>query len=181
MTMQTFDRRFGLIVLLLAMASGVSATAQTARSFEQLDLLVETGDRITVTDDTGRKRTGRLVDLSSSALALLVDGARHDFRDVQVHTIRQWRPDPLKNGAWFGFGIGAAWGATAVLHPESDLTAPALFFGLMAAAGTGIGVGLDALIPSRQVIYKSTATVQHVTVAPLLASNRRGVAVSFGF
>ena len=57
----------------------------------------------------------------------------------------------------------------------------AMFFGLWAAAGTGVGVGRDALVPSRQVIYQPTGAARRVTVAPLLASNRRGLAVSFGF
>ena len=57
----------------------------------------------------------------------------------------------------------------------------AMFFGLWAAVGTGVGVGRDALVPSRQVIYQPTGAARRVTVAPLLASNRRGLAVSFGF
>ena len=179
---QTNSPRFGLTVLLLVMASGTPAGAQTAGSFGQLALLVEAGDRVTVTDDTGRMHTGRIVDVTSSALALLVDGVQHDFREVRVHTIRQWRPDSLKNGAWFGFAFGAALGATAFL-PRYDLAGryAAMFFGLHAAAGTGIGVGLDALMPSRQVIYQSAGSARRMTVAPLLGRHRRGLAVSLGF
>ncbi len=106
---QTINTQFSLTLLLLIVASGALAAAQTASSFEQLALRVESGDRVAVTNSSGRQRTGRIVDLSSSALALLIDGARHGFRQVQVHTIRQWRPDSLKDGAWFGFAIGAAW------------------------------------------------------------------------
>ncbi len=72
-------------------------------------------------------------------------------------------------------------GAATAFNPRADLTAPALLFGLMTAAGTGVGVGLDALMPSRQVIYQSTGTARRVTVAPLVASNRRRLAVSFSF
>ena len=56
-----------------------------------------------------------------------------------------------------------------------------MFLGLYGAAGAGIGVGLDALVPSRQVIYRSTGTARRMTVAPLLAGDRRGLAVAFGF
>ena len=176
----TINTRRALTLLILIVAHGVPAGAQTAGSFEQLALLVESGDRITVTDSAGREQTGRIVDLSPSALALFIDGARHDFREVQVHSIRQWRQDSLKNGAWFGFAVGAALGATA-LNPRADIAAPALFLGLLAAAGTGIGVGLDALVPSRQVIYQSAGTARRVTVAPLVARDRRGLAVSLSF
>ena len=179
---QTMNTRCAVTLLLLMVASGAPAGAQTAGSFEQLALLVGSGDRVTVTDSAGREQTGRIVDLSPSALALFVDGARHDFREVQVHTIRQWRQDSLKNGAWFGFAVGAAVGATAFI-PDYDISGRyvAMFFGLYAAAGTGVGVGLDALVPSRQVIYQSTGTTRRVTVAPLVAHDRHGLAVSFGF
>ena len=177
---QTMNTRCAVTLLLLMVASGAPAAAQTAGSFEQLALLIGSGDRVTVTDSAGREQTGRIVDLSPSALALFVDGARHDFREVQVHTIRQWRQDSLKNGAWFGFAVGAAYGLTA-FFPKFDIYRPGLFLGFMAAAGTGVGVGLDALVPSRQVIYQSTGAARRVTVAPLVARDRRGLTVSFGF
>ncbi len=177
---QTMNAWLSLTLLLLIVASAAPAAAQTASSFEQLAVLVESGDRITVTDSTGREQTGRIVDLSPSALALVIDGARRDFREAQVQTIVQWRQDSLKNGAWFGFVLGAALGAPA-LNPRADITAPALSLGLLAAAGIGVGVGIDALLPSRQVIYQSTGTARRVTVVPLVGRDRRGLAVSFGF
>ena len=117
---KAIDTRWGATLLLLILVPGVPAGAQTASSFEQLALLVESGDRITVTDRAGREQTGRVVDLSPSALALLIDGARHDFREAHIHTVRQWRQDSLGNGAWFGFAVGAAVGATAFI-PKYDL------------------------------------------------------------
>ena len=179
---QDINTRRALALLLLMAASGAPADAQTASSFEQLALLVETGNRITVIDSAGRERTGRVVDLSPSALGLVVDGVRRDFRAAQVHTIRQRRPDSLKDGAWFGFAVGAAVGATAFIA-KYDIAGryAAMFFGLYAAAGTGIGVGLDALVPSRQVIYQSAGTARRVTVAPLVTRDRRGLAVAVGF
>ena len=179
---QTMNAWFSLTLLLLIVASAAPAAAQTASSFEQLAVLVESGDRITVTDSSGRERTGRIIDLSPSGLELWTDGARQDFREAHVHTISQVRQDTLGNGAWFGFAVGAAVGATYFL-PKYDLVDgyALMFFGLWAGAGTGVGVGLDALVPSRQVIYHSPGTVRRVTVAPLVASNGRGVAVSFGF
>ena len=170
------NARLHLTLLLLIVVFRAPATAQTASSFEQLALLVESGDRITVTDSAGSERTGRIVGLSPSALELLVDGARHDFREAQVDTIRQWRHDSLRNGMWFGLAIGAALGAKA-----DNPSAPGAILGLFAAAGMGIGVGIDALIPSRQVIYQSTGVARRVTVAPLVAGSGRGVAVRFGF
>ena len=179
---QTMNAWLSLTLLLLIVASAAPAAAQTASSFEQLAVLVESGDRITVTDSAGRERTGRIIDLTPTALGLLTDGARHDFGEAHIDTISQMRQDTLRNGAWFGLAVGAAIGATYFI-PKYDIAGryATMFFGLWAAAGTGVGVGLDALVRSRKVIYQPTGAARRVTVAPLLASNRRGLAVSFGF
>ena len=171
-----------LTLLLLIAAATPSASAQTASSFEQLAVLVESGDRVTVTDSAGREQTGRIIDLSPSALTLRIDGAGYDFRAASVRTIRQWRPDSLRQGALIGLAAGAIT-AAALYFPLDDFTGlgKAMTLGMFAAAGTGIGVGVDALIPTRQVIFRSPAAARRLTVAPLLARNRQGVAVSIGF
>ena len=174
---QTMNAWFSLTLLRLIVASAAPAAAQKAGSFEQLAVLVESGDRITVTDSSGREHSGRIIDLSPSGLELWTDGAHQDFREAHVHTVSQMRQDTLRNGAWFGLAVGAMY-----FIPKYDIGGryAAMFFGLWAAAGTGVGVGLDALVPSRQVIYQPTGAARRVTAAPLLASNRRGLAVSFG-
>ena len=171
-----------LTLLLLIAAATPSASAQTANSFEQLVLLVESGDRVTVTDSAGREQSGSIVDLSPSALTLRTNGARHDFRAESVRTISWWRPDPLRQGALIGLAAGAIT-ALALFVPHNDFSGSgkAVFLGLFAGAGMGMGAGVDALIPSRQVIYKSPGTARRVTVAPLVARDRRGLAVSIGF
>ena len=65
---RTINMLFGLTLLLLFVASGAPAGAQTASSFEQLALLLESGDRVTLTDSSGRERTGRVINLSPSAV-----------------------------------------------------------------------------------------------------------------
>ena len=177
---QTINTPLSLTLLLLIVASVAPAAAQTASSFEQLAPVLESGDRVTVTDSIGRTRTGQVIDLSPSALALLIDGKRYRYREAQVHTVRQWQPDSLRNGALFGFAVGAALGATA-LDPQADITGGPLAFALSAVAGMGIGMGIDAATVSGQIVYQSTGIARRVTVAPLLARNRRGLAVSFGF
>ena len=171
-----------LTLLLLTAAATPPANAQTASSFEQLGLLVRSGDRVTVTDSAGREQTGSIIDLSRTMLTLRIDGARHDFRPTSVSTIRQWRSDSLKQGALIGLAAGAVTAAAFfVPYPESSGSVTAVFVGLFAAAGTGVGVGIDALIPTRQVIFRSPTAARRVTVAPILTSNRQGVGVSIGF
>ena len=73
--------------LRLRSACGPSASAQTASSFEQMVLLLGSGDRVTVTDSAGREQTGSIVDLSPSALTPRTNGARHDFRVESVRRL----------------------------------------------------------------------------------------------
>ena len=70
-----------------------------ATAFHRLPLLLSLGDRITVTDDTGRALQGSLLDLSPSALSVMVDGTPYALQDTDVVAIRQQRRDSVKNGA----------------------------------------------------------------------------------
>ena len=79
----------------IAWSTVALADAQTAGSFDELQRILNRGDRVRVTDHTGRELTGRLVDLSPSSLSLEVEGARRDLLDADVTLVHQWRPDPL--------------------------------------------------------------------------------------
>ena len=161
--------------------SGTVASAQSATSFEQVAHRLESGDRIVVTASGGREQTGRIVDISASGIVLLSNDERHEFGKEQVDTIHQWRrDDPVLGGMLFGVAIGAGIGALT-FRRRFDLSNPGVFLSLFAAAGAGIGAGLDALVPSRQLIYRATGAARRVTVAPLLATDRRGISVSLGF
>jgi hypothetical protein len=175
-----------LLVLFTAMTQTAAAQG-IAGSFEQLQIIVRPGDSVTVTDATGRETTGKIASLSSSTLALLADGARLDLSESDVSTIKQRRDDSLANGALIGLATGAALASVLVIavaaeDEDVDAGSAALIIGLYGAIGTGIGVGVDALIRGRQVIYQrpSTSGLQ-VGVAPWLTRQRKGVLVTLRF
>ena len=109
-------------------------------AFQDLALLVNPGDGIAVTDDTGRELQGDLVDISPSALSVRVAGTRYDLQEAKYTVTRQRRQDSLKNGALLGFLAGA--GSTAALLAASgDYVYPvqwATFPLIMGGAGIGI-------------------------------------------
>ena len=183
-TFMRFPLWRGVAAVSLAAATVSAAEAQVAGSFDQLQLLVGPEDRVTVTDSTGQELTGSIASLSPASLTLLVEGSPRVFDEADVGDIRQRRPDSLKNGAIHGLSIGAILGAVALgvaYQGEGTGTAigmGALFYG---GIGAGIGAGVDALIEGRRVIYRSSGSARRLTVAPLLARGRRGVAVSLGF
>ena len=91
----------------------------------------------------------------------------------------------MKNGAWWGFGImgGLALLGAASEAPDND-DAGAVVVGLLASGGLGaaIGVGVDAMIRSNEVVFSRPAGVStRLTVSPLLAASRKGLLLSVGF
>ena len=176
------------VMCLLLCAAGTSVAAQEiASSFEQLAVLVKPGDKITVVDAAGRETGGRIGTLSSDALVLMTSTGPRHLTEGDVAAITQRRDDSLKNGAIIGAVAGAAYYVTAaaLLSGIDDgeviirtaIAGGVLFAGLGAAAG----VGIDALISRRQVIYQTRAPRSSATVSPVLSHGRRGVAVTMRF
>lgn len=172
-----------LVVLLAARPAGAQ---DIAGSFDQLRVLVKTGDRVRVTDTAGRDMSGTIADLGPLSLTLLVSGVRQDLPEAEISTIRQRRPDPLANGARWGLAIGAGLGllggiALASSEPNAGALIP-IVAAVYGGIGAGIGTGVDALISSEQVIYARRAkTSARVTLRPVVTPGRRGVLVSAGW
>jgi hypothetical protein len=172
---------------ILSMTVASSAGAQdVAGSFDQLRVLIKAGDTVTVTDASGAEVKGKIAEISSASLVLLAGGNRRELHENDVTTIRQRRDDRLANGAAWGFGIGGGLGLLLSLaiadEVESGGAWPLLVAGLYGGIGTGIGVGVDALIKGQQVIYakRASAASTKFTVSPIVGAGRRGVQISLG-
>ncbi len=176
-------RFVGLMALAVLAASASVASAQgIARTFDQLQLLVRPGDRVTVRDAQGNETSGRITSLSPAALALAARGAMHDFRETDVTTIRQRRQDPLSNGALWGLvsGAGVALIPIALCGDDCDIVVAAII-PVYAGLGAGIGVGVDALIARQQVIFERAGAAARLRMAPLVGRGRRGVMLAVTF
>jgi hypothetical protein len=178
----------GGAVLLLLCAGGTRVEAQgVASSFDQLGVLVKPGDKISVVDVTGGEAEGRIGKLSRDALTLLTEAGPRQFGAVDVAKIRQRRGDSLTNGAIIGAVAGTAYFVTmGALLSDSDggdvIVSTAIAGGvLFAGMGAAAGVGIDALITRRQVIYRKPAGENRVSVSPLFGHGRRGAAVTVKF
>jgi hypothetical protein len=164
-----------------------TATAQEARSFEQLQLLVKPGDRIFVTDATGNVTEGRVASLSRSALSLTSKTSTKDWSESEVSKIRQWRSDSLKNGALIGTGVGFGLSLAGAVIFCSEFRGcggeAAAIVAVYTGIGAGIGVGIDALIPSKQTVYLGgkAISLNRIKLKPIVGNSRKGVAVAFSF
>ena len=178
----------GGAVFLLVCAGGTRLEAQgVASTFEQLGVLVKPGDKISVVDVTGSEAEGRIGKLSRDTLTLVTKAGPRQFSELDVARIRQRRDDSLLNGAIIGAVAGTAYVLTALaVLGDSDggdmIVGAAVAAGVMfAGLGAAAGVGIDALITRRQVIYQKPAGVNKVSLAPLLGHGRRGAIVTVRF
>lgn len=195
MTMRTQPERTGgyralALALGAVLATAAQAGAQPATtSFDELPRMLSTGELVTVVDNDGESHEGRIIDVSPSALSLLVLGDQRHLPAADVSSISQRRPDSLRNGVLSGLGFAALPGfllsgamyGHAYNEGGSGLPAAGML-ALSLGLGAAIGAGLDALVEDSFVIYhRSGATWKRLTVSPLVSAHRRGVAVSLSF
>jgi hypothetical protein len=159
-----------------------------ASSFDQLNVLVKPGDKITVVDLAGREAEGRIGMLSRDRLTLVTPAGPRELGEVDVAQIRQRRGDPLQNGAIIGAAAGAGYGLAllAIVVSADDGGGPipaGVVIGMVVFTGVGAaaGAGIDALITRRQVIYRKPPGESRLSVVPLFGRGRRGVAVTLKF
>lgn len=177
--MKTTLRLASLSALLVLLIASTATAQAVATNFDELRLKIKSGDAIYVTDETGRERRGRVLDLSPSVLRVAFDGQPADLTESGVQRIRQRRPDPLWTGAAIGGGIGLGLGVAAAAFSEDcshnsssgGCIGPVL---MVTGAYAAIGVGIDALIQGRKPIYERRAAGR-VRVEPLAPP--RGVGV----
>jgi hypothetical protein len=157
------------------------ATAQTAQSFEQLQMLVKPGDKVSVTDELGVVTEGQIAGLSSALLRLRVNSSIRELSESDVKSIHQRRNDSLKNGALIGTGVGLGIGAFGAVG--CALSDGYCSVGDGTGVGAAIGVGIDALFKSKETIYlgRTKVTLNRHSIKPILSPSRKGAAMSFSF
>ena len=178
-------------VVLLATAAAAAAQ-EPAASFDALAARIQVGQRIWVTDTTGREVRGRLERLSSDGLVVKARGLE-TFAAPDVRRVRARARDSLKNGTLIGLGIGGgmgtAWCIGAIADDSGDIDARvecAEGFIVFPGLGALIGLAVDAVIPGKmRVVYQAPlsqeASPAKLMIVPLFSSRVKGLAVSFAF
>jgi hypothetical protein len=176
--------RFGALLVAGTLLTGSSSSAQVvATNFEELRVKVVQGDEIYVTDTSGKESRVSVVEVGTS-LIVEMSGTRRELSEADVRQIRQRQPDSLWTGAIVGFGVGAAFGVVPVslMSPScqgAECVVPIIAGG---AAGAGIGIGIDALIKGRKVIYTAGGRqASQLRVVPLISASARGASLSVRF
>ena len=136
------------------------AARTPARSFPDLQPRLKRGATVYVIDSTGNETKGRIVEVSSSALTLAVDGVQ---RRMEQETVRQVQT--YGDSLWNGVVIGMAMATPGMLIADptygpctnnarmqcanSRVGQRLLGVGIMGA----VGAGIDALMRSRHQVY----------------------------
>ena len=184
--MQPSTSRVALLAVFLTASATAGQAQELAGSFDQLRVLVKTGDRVRVTDSRGQDVRGSIADVSSSSLALTVGGTRRTFLEADIAAIHQRRNDSLANGAKWGFVVGAGLGVLGGITIASEYDEGGAVFipilGLVyGAMGAGAGAGIDAMHRGEQPIYAARRASTKVALRPILTADRKGVLASLAF
>lgn len=177
---------------LLAASAGTAQAQAAATSFGELTGKLKTNATVSVTDDSGRKVQGKLVDLTPSTVTILEKGAagtfeRRTYEQTAVQQLNAVRGSAGK-GAKAGLGIGAAIGLIAGLAGCGDCGDQTLGFAIGAAIGFGgIGAGVGAMvgssIPREQLLYRAPLPPATAAFAlrPFVSAQGTGVAATLRF
>lgn len=171
---------------------GMPGTAASQAPADEIRGRVKTGQKVSITDDQGREFKGRLSELSTAGLSILMAGERTEIPYDAI--VRIDRPhDSLANGALIGLAAGAGLGFAALISEENSACGPeewfcsdpdggdyALVTLIMGGLGSAVGVGVDALIRRERSIYRRGGGPR-ITVSPALGRNARGAALSIAW
>ena len=170
----------------------IAASQDAPVSFDQLRTVLKNGDSVVVADATGAELQGRISELSSTSLVLLIPTGRltapisRDLREEEVTMVRR-RGDSLINGTLIGVVAGTLGGLLVSqtylcegCHWGSSWV-PVAFAAYGAGIGAGAGLGFDALFRGNEVVYSRRASTAKVRLVPVLNNKRRSALLSFRF
>ena len=163
-------------VLALAAAS---ASAQEMRTFADLGLDLNLGDRVRVVDRDGVRHEGTVRALPPEALVIVGRDGPREFTAATTSSVGR-RGDPIWTGALIGFVPGYFMGAQFLLgfsDQDEPLTSYMIFGGIVGLGGAGIGALIDSLHDGVKPVYSADRTVA-VSVAPVLGHGRLGAAAA---
>lgn len=161
------------VAALLALLPVCAVQAQPASEFSDVGRRTETGDTLQVRHIDGRLTTGDLRAVSADGLVLEVGGRLVTVPLAEMREVGT-TSDGLRNGALIGLGAGAVLGMFHAASSVSDgslagaaAAGPAALIGLVggAAAGVGIGIGVDALVRRYRILYRAPVQLTPTAVA----------------
>lgn len=173
------------------MTASPAFAQEPAGSFADLSKVVKRGQVVFVEDDGGRRVKGNITELSDTSLEIMTGNDGREIRFAADRVARVSKADSRVNGFLIGAAIGAGGGiyfasfVDMLLENEGSdgNTAYALFGGLAALAGGGIGYAIDGAIDGQKLVYARRGNVSGASlrVAPMVGKGAGGVRLSLQF
>jgi len=152
-----------LAIVALVVLMAVPTTASGQPALEHWKGLNQSAlQTVYVRDSAGVETTGKLLTLSPDSLTLLVDGVERQFDLGQIARIQ--KRDSLKNGTIAGAIVGVALGLISggladcsYQRRNNDCVGfRVAMLALSTGVYTGLGAGIDAMIPGRTTLYSAS-------------------------
>lgn len=144
---------------LLLVSLAVPAAAQTPAAPPAM-VKADGLPTVFLTDLQGAEHRGQLIRVAPDEVVLLGTSGERTFRRNEI-TLIEKRGDSLKNGALIGAAVGALGGIGAAGLSDCSMGAQSCagervaLFTVAVGIYTAIGVGIDALIQGRTVLYRA--------------------------
>ena len=164
--------------------------AQPATSLETLRSAVKlkAGERIEITDTTGKKTTVRFAGITGSRLTVKNGKITLELKEAEIAQIRHRKPEGWWDGMLLGLAGGAAGGFATTSSicehdPECAANAGALIVPLFAGGGAAVGAVIDSLHHKDETVFdrSSSSALRRLYVSPDVGKDRKGVRVAFRF
>jgi hypothetical protein len=180
----------GIAWLLLAANPAFAQAPEGKSSFESLgsDQRLKSGERIEVTDVSGKKLSGRFENISGSVLTVRQGQSMQQFTKADIAEIRHRKPERWWDGMLIGMGAGAAAGfvgARMVCGNDSECSfyTGVVLVPTLTGGGAAIGALIDSLIHKNETVYSrdTGSLLRRLNVSPLAGKGTAGVRLSLSF
>ena len=157
--MQPLNRPLLALVALVALIAAPSTALGQPTLDRWQGLNPSALQTVFVRDSAGVETTGKLLALSPDSVTLLVDGVERHLDLAQIERIQ--KRDSLKNGTIAGAIVGVAMGLLSggladCSNQSRSNDCVGFRVGMLALSTgvyTGLGAGIDAMIPGRTTLY----------------------------
>ena len=169
-----------VFLTVFAVLLATTAHAQEAANFEQIHNVLTPGQPVVLTATSGSILRGRVLDVSSSALALSVDGQRREYSSDEVLKITTRRHGSVAKGVAWGAGIGTGLGLFGIVAAGGSDCGQCLTGTLLAFTGIGSGIGaaVAASTFSDHLVFVKTNGSGRLSVTPVMGPRAKGAMLS---
>jgi hypothetical protein len=175
----------GIAIAALVLCPAFGHAQAPARSADQLKLVVDEGQQVTVTDRSGRETSGRLIRLAEDGVSLQVRDATLDWQLADIQRIQKREVDSLTNGVLIGAVIGAGTAGGLLVYPCTHVAEcggeVAAFVALWGSVGAGLGALVDSMRAGNRTVYEALPQRTSISVAPAVTPNTKALAVRLTF